>query len=214
MTQMAEALKKAGVDTVEDRLKKIALKAMIAHASDVDEAVNHIWSEVRKSPFLVQGLLKRNEWQSPVRDLLKRVCKDLGHEIQLFYYGFDPYARPTNKPVSTPLERRAQMVSASWEAEVRAEMKAKLEAEQREKNARLDRQIAAFAATQAAHVKINDKPFWTVTANEAQRWTSRLTRETAFIEMVIEGVPHDGRPIEFYRTPEEIDALWKRSENA
>jgi hypothetical protein len=31
---------------------------------------------------------------------------------------------------------------------------------------------------------------------------------------VISGVPDDGRPIDFYRRPDEIDALWKQAEAA
>jgi hypothetical protein len=129
---------------------------------------------------------------------------------------------------STPLQRRAAMVAQAWSQREEAE-RVEWQREQDE----LDRKRCEASyqnwmrrngyeeidgkpvkITVPFYVQVNHKPFWTVTVNEARGWIDRTSQEARFMELVIAGVPDDGRPIEYYRRPEEIDDLWKRAETA
>lgn len=127
---------------------------------------------------------------------------------------------------STPLRRRAAMVAQAWSQREEAE---RVEW-QREQDA-LDRKRSEASyktwlrrngyeeidgkpvkITAPFYIQVNHKPFWTVCVNEARGWIDRTEHEARFMELVISGVPDDGRPIEHYRRPDEIDALWKQAE--
>ena len=127
-----------------------------------------------------------------------------------------------------PLERRAAPVAKIWEERDRVELKRRQDAfeeearKQRDISYRawcdrcgyvLDENGSAVIPTPSAAfaVTVNGKPFWEVSSNEARAWATKTTREAWFIESVIEGLPNDGRPIEYYRKPDEIEALWERS---
>lgn len=127
---------------------------------------------------------------------------------------------------ASPLQRRASMAAEAWSQRREAE-RVEWQKEQDE----LDRKRCEASyqnwmrrhgyeeidgkpvkITAPFYIQVNHKPFWTVCVNEARGWIDRTEHEARFMELVISGVPDDGRPIEYYRRPEEIDALWKRAE--
>lgn len=216
MAQLKAALEGAGISTAEDRLEEIALKAMVDNPGSLDATGNAIWTRVRKDRFLMDALLAPYQRQAISR-LIDRVRDTLGYNPATGYGATQHIPSEQHHPlpgvVITPLKRRAQMVSTAWDREHKALLKKNKEADIQQLNEYRERRYG-WLQTEAAHVQINDKPFWTVCVNEARRWIDRTKHEARFMELVISGVPDDGRPIEHYRRPEEIDALWKQAEAA
>lgn len=214
MTQLGAALKDAGVRSARDRLEEIALKAMVDHAGSLYQAEEAIWERVRKDRILLDALL--SPWrEQAIQVLVGTVPRRLGYNPAMGT-GATMHipSEEHHGDADTPLKKRAQMVSTAWDRKHKTELTKERDAEIARLNAWRDlRDIRryGFQTTAAAHVQINEKPFWTVCVNEARGWIDRTEHEARFLELVIAGVPDDGRPIEHYRRPEEIDALWKQA---
>ena len=215
MARFGAALKDAEeVRSARERLEEVVLKAMVDHAGSMSATETAIWERVRRDRSLMEALIY--PWKH-------RLMSDLLHQVRQDCLGYNPAvgtgatihipSEDHNRPADTPLKKRAQIVSTGWDREHKGQLTRERDAE----IARLTEKRAwrdAWRATAAAHFVINDQPFWTVCVNEARGWIERTGHSTRFMELVISGVPDDGRPIEFYRRPEEIDDLWKQAENA
>ncbi|MGD0110025.1 MAG: hypothetical protein ABSC06_39315 [Rhodopila sp.] len=212
MAQFGEALKSASERSARDRLEEVVFKAMIDHAGSMYATEEAIWAAVRRDRNLLEAVV------SPIKH---RVMSDLIHQVRRERLGYNPAvgsgatihipSEEHHGEADTPLKKRAQMVSTTWDREHKGQLTKERDAEiarLTERRAWRDR----WQATAAAHIQINDKPFWTVCVNEARGWIDRTAHEARFMELVIAGVPDDGRPIEYYRKPEEIDALWQQAE--
>jgi hypothetical protein len=214
MTRSGATWKDAGVESADERLHEITLKAMVDHAGSMSATRDAIWERVRKDRILIDALLLPYKDEA-LRNLLHQVRRDLGWNPATGPRGATIHIPSEEhiRPANSPLERRAQLVSTEWDREHKDELTAERDAE----IARLTEKRAwrhAWEHTSASHVSINDKPFWTVCVNEARGWIERTGHSTRFMELVIAGVPDDGRPIEFYRRPDEIDDLWKQAQAA
>ena len=213
MPQMAEAQKRPERDTDQDRLRKVALKAMVEHPSSPERAENAIWEAVRKDRTLMDALLAKYRRRA-ISDLLDRSREYLGWRPAM---GVRPEIMhiPTaahEKAMNSPLERRAQMVSTEWDRGEKAELQRQKDAE----IARLDkirdqRMRDQWLYTAAAEMRVNARPFWQVSVNEARSWITSTKHEARFLELVVAGLPNDGRPIEYYRQPDEMNAVWERA---
>jgi hypothetical protein len=249
MTQMAEALRAAGIKTARDRLQEIALKTVISHPGSSRQAVEQeIWQTIRKSVTLMQELFDGHWYKDAVRILVDHALQDASHAHYVLSKEAEPEPRTQPKtPVAfnrwkterdearrfleerrqavKPIERRAGIVANEWLDRERKELEARRKAYEEEQ--RKEREISyrrwcrqngyllddkGNAIIPAAFLtQINDKPFWEVTTNEARGWVERTEHSTRFIELVISGLPDDGRPIEYYRKPFEIETLWEQA---
>jgi hypothetical protein len=190
---------------------------MIDHAGSTLATEDAIWAAVRRDRNLLEALV------SPIKH---GVLRDLLHQVRRERLGYNPAMGtgatmhiPSEEHFSdepdTPLKRRAQIVSTNWDREHKGQLTRERDAEIARLTAyRAQRDAWKYAwhTTAAAHLQINDKPFWTVCVNEVRGWIDRTGHEARFMELVISGVPDDGRPIGYYRKPEEIDALWQQAE--
>jgi hypothetical protein len=198
-TAFSAAFHKAGIKSPNDRLKEIALKAMVEHADSPFAVGNAIWAEVQKHRDLMVALFQ-NGWRREVTILVNRVRSDIA------------YAERENA-LSRPIERRAAQVvammrreEAAEEARNLADERARQAARDRENNERME---AAWRATKIGSLMISEKPVWECSAGTVRAWLSTEKRRWRTVEMLIEGLPDDGRPIGFYRRPEEVEALWR-----
>ena len=60
-------------------------------------------------------------------------------------------------------------------------------------------------------VLVDGMPVWQVTPATVRAWLPTQRRRWRTVELLIEGLPDDGRPIEYYRRPEDVADLWHRA---
>jgi hypothetical protein len=198
-TAMSAAFHKAGIKTPNDRLKEIALKAMVEHADSVFATGDAIWSEVQKNRDLLVALFQ-HAWRREVSALMQRVRSDI------------IFAERQNA-LKRPIERQAaQIVALIRRAEDKEE--ARRQSDESARQAERDRVIEerlemAWRATKVGSMRIGEKSVWECTAGTVRAWLSTETRRWRTVELLIDGLPDDGRPIGFYRRPDEVEALWR-----
>lgn len=200
-TAMATAFAKAGHQTPKDRLYELALAEMVAHANDTMKAIEAVWSKVQKdAPMLVALFNPFGEYRSAIGHVFHRLKQDIVTEDR------------TSGGKLTGNKRKAMKIVERDRAEQRAE-----EAEQRrlnrEEQARRDREyrdyLESWHKTPLWNVTIGDKPVWQNSAGTIRAWLPTQKNKMRALEMLIEGIPDDGRPLEYYRTPEDVKAIWK-----
>lgn len=198
---MATAFAKAGHQTPKDRLYELALAEMVAHANDTMKAIEAVWSKVQKdAPMLVALFNPFGEYRSAIGHVFHRLKQDIVTEDR------------TSGGKLTGNKRKAMKIVERDRAEQRAE-----EAEQRrlnrEEQARRDREyrdyLESWHKTPLWNVTIGDKPVWQNSAGTIRAWLPTQKNKMRALEMLIEGIPDDGRPLEYYRTPEDVKAIWK-----
>lgn len=198
MTAMKEALKKAGVQTIEDRLRDIILKAMIAHADNTSDTIDAVWKAAQKDMDVMIHLFATEKGRV-IGWNIRKIRDDIERD-------------QSNQGRNRPLDRRAAMVVNNLRD---------LDRQQDEEDERCNRDsMAAYRAEQdalaekwrATHVgllMIGDRPVWEVTAGTAKVWLESQIRRWRTVELLIHGLPNDDKPISYYRKPEEVAALWK-----
>lgn len=221
MSQVAEALDRAGYKSSKKRFETIVLKAIIENPESEAKAARAVWAAVRNSLPLVLELIGYRP-----QDLAARAVSDFRRDLGVQSIQFfdnrtstDPFwtAPPDFTPSANALQRQAQVVFGAWQTEDKLRAKKQLEDEEgllRRKNAREEAADNLWLATQAARVQVNGRPFWEVSANEAERAANSMTQDAAFLFMAIEGIPRNGSPIGNFLRPQEVNALWARAKNA
>ena len=197
---MAEAFSKAGVTTPEQRLKDIALKAMVAHADDTMAAIEQVWAKVRKDPDLLIALFNP---YGEYRAAVGRVFHSLKHDIavdQSRGVKLDPGRRKVMKIIEAEREERRR------EEEEQRQIDREREAEEKK---RYSEYLASWYKTPLFDIDIGGKYVWEVSAGTVRAWLPTQRKKLRAIELLIEGIPDDGRPIEFYRTPADMMEIWK-----
>jgi hypothetical protein len=203
-TAMKAAFKKAGVKSAEERLREIALKSMIAYADDLYGCVENIFGIVKKSPELMEVLF------FPERH---RVIGHLLHKVRE-----DVASKDEKRELRTPLQRKGAVVVRDFrkqrqyeEDENRRSMAEYAAEQERQRQVRIAELHARWKATPIGGVQLGGTPVWQLTPGTVRTWLSAEQRRWRCIELLIAGLPDDGRPIEFYRKPEEVAALWKQA---
>lgn len=203
MSQIKEAMRKAGADTrpPSERLEEICINAMVRHATDTEKVLLEIWKNVRDDHALTLALLQ-SEWRRCASALIYRTRDRLAY-------------MEGQKTDKSPTIQKAIKVNKAWSIRDKEAENAIRRDEQRQQ-AKADKEwrghIAFWTKTAAAHVKVNDKPFWEASVGQIQSGIADRGRETRFLAQLIHGVPNDGRPISFYRKPDEINEIWQRTE--
>lgn len=198
MSAMKEAFRRAGHTSSDERLSEVALKAMVKHATDTEACIEAIWQTIRKDAALMATLFNA-ERRRAIGGLLNRVRNDIAY-------------RQSNDELKTPTEKRAGLVVTEFRAKERREFLAIQRAE-REQQSKADyeyqQHLAAWHATPIGNMEIGGTPIWQLTAGTVRGWLGAQQRKHRTVELLIEGLPEDDRPIEYYRKPEEVAALWK-----
>ncbi len=174
---------------------------MVAHADNLAMTEDQIWEEVQKDRALLVALFYY-ERHNAIASLLYRVRSDLVYDNR-------------KKALKRPLERRAAMVATAFqEAEKREEEHQRaLEMEaQRKADAEFIERMEAWKATAIGRLEIGGTPVWQCTPGTARAWLGAQRQRWRCVELLIEGLPDDGRTIEYYRRPEEVEELWKLSQ--
>lgn len=198
MSALKEAFQKAGVKSPTEALSDIALKAMVAHADDTDATIEAIWRDVQKDRSLLIALFAL-DYQRSISGLLYRVRSDIG------------YKQSTNS-LNRPIERKgAKVVSILRDRDAKAERERR-DAERAHQD-KLDQEyqnyLASWRKTQIGALEINGTPVWQLSPGTVRGWLVTQKRRWRTVELLIEGLPDDGRPIEYYRKPEEVEKLWR-----
>jgi hypothetical protein len=200
-TTLSAAFHKAGIKSPSDRLREIALKKMVEHAGNTFAARDAIWAEVQKDRTLLVTLFELG-WRREVSALMHRVRNEIS------------YAQ-TMGALQRPIEKRGAAVVAAIRAEEEreeAERRAEERAWQAEKDREHQEYLARWRATRIGSLTISEKPVWQCTPGTVRAWLDTEKRRWRTVELLIEGLPDDGRPIEFYRRPEEVEAAWANAD--
>lgn len=197
-TALKAAFHRAGVKSAEDRLKEIALKAMVAHAGNMNEAIEQIWAEVQEDRRLMAEMFKF-DYRRQIGALIYRTRSDIA-------------AAERAGPLKRKVERQAATIFAGWKREEEEEAAADRQS-QTEYDAKQKREYEAYLATwrrtKIGSLEINGTPVWQVSPGTVRGWLAGQKRRWRTVELLIEGLPDDGRPIEYYRKPDEVEALWQ-----
>jgi hypothetical protein len=200
-TTMKEAFARAGVKSADERLTDIAIKAMIAHADNSAETLDAIWAEVQESRQLMAALFVHS-WRREVSALLERTRRLISN-------------KETAGTLSRPLERKAAAALQTIRAEETrqavedaASNARSIAAYQAEQERETQKWLAKWRATPIGGLVIREKPVWQCSAGTVRAWLETEKRRWRAVELLIEGLPDDGRPIEYYRKPEEVAAIW------
>ncbi len=200
MTALKLAFDRAGIKSAEDRLRDIAIKAMVAHADSTEDTTEAIWREVQKDRLLLIELFKLDSDRA-IGGLLYRTRNSLTER-----------SMATRKPTTT--ETRA-MALAREHLERQARRRAEIEAEDAAKQRKADEDYRAYLRswqeTEIGNLQVLGKPIWKVTPGVARAWLQTQRRPLRCVELLLEGLPDDGRPIEFYRRPADVKELWNRA---
>lgn len=203
MTQLKDALAAAGIKDPQERLRDIALKALVANASKSDytvKATEQIWAEIQKDKILLIALFNPyGEYRAAIGRILRHLKQDLAVKEQ------------SAKPLSTSEKRAMTIVKAEREEErrERAEQLAAERAEQARRDREYQEYLASWHKTPLFDVTVSGTPIWQVSAGTVRAWLPTQKRKLRAIELLIDGIPEDGRPIEFYRTPDDVREIWR-----
>jgi hypothetical protein len=209
-TAIAAAFKKAGVKTPKERLHELALTEMVAHADDTMRAIEGVWAKVQKdAPMLVALFNPYGEYRSAITQVFHRLKHDIIYEQR------QPGAN------LSPEKKKAWKIIERDRAEQKAEEEEQRRIDREEQNRRdheYKEYLASWHKTPLWNLTIGDKPVWQNSAGTIRAWLPTQRNKLTALEMLIEGVPDDGKPLEYYRTPEDVKAIWKiigaKEENA
>ena len=200
MTAMKEALKKAGIVSAEERLQEIAVNAMVRLADNVHDTMEEIWNVVSKDLSLMVALFEVARWNE-IRALLNRTRNAIS-------------SRESKRQLRSVRDRRAALVVNNLKAadeRIRQQEKADEAAEQAKADAEHAERLAAWQRSAIGDCMVSGVPIWQVTPRTARLWAERQTKRWKIVEMLCDGLPDDGHPIEYYRKPEEVAELWRRT---
>lgn len=203
MSQFKEAFQKAGYKSVEERAQEIAIRAMVKHADNAQDCVEAIWAEVSKDLELMTGLFV-SERTNVFRALLNRTRQELSR-------------RQDAGLLQRPVERRAAIVVNNRNAKIEqaiARDRDNTARGQAEEDRKYKEYLARWTNSYIGKLEINGMPVWTVTPRTAKLHAQSQGRRWKCVEILCEGLPDDGRPIEYYRKPEEVAEIFQRLSDA
>jgi hypothetical protein len=199
-TAISQAFAKAGVKTPKERLYDLALSAMVEHADDTMKAIEQVWEDVQKdAPMLVALFNPYGEYRSAIGHVFHRVKSDISLASQ-------------KKESLNPRQKKALKIVLREKEEQRREEEEQRRID-REEQARKGQEyrdyLASWHKTPLWNVTIGEKPVWQNSAGTIRAWLPTQHKKLRLLEMLIDGVPEDGRPLEYYRTPADVKEIWK-----
>lgn len=199
-TAMSAAFAKAGQKSSKDRLYEIALNEMVAHADNTMEAIERTWKAVQRDAGLLVALFNPYvEYRSAIGHVFHRIKQDIASEAN-------------SGAKLSGAKRKVMNIVKRDRAEQKAEMEEQRRAD-REEQSRRDQEyrdyLASWHKTPLWNLTIGDKPIWQNSAGTIRAWLPTQRNKLRAVEMLIEGLPDDGRPLEYYRTPADVREIWK-----
>jgi hypothetical protein len=204
MVQLAQALRAAGVVTVEEQLRSIAIEVLAAHGTSRIAAANALYARVRHEADLLDGLFE------PYRELaLRRLLGGVESEMRREEMTRQEKARgggqsqfedrgsraPNERPGGGQMGRDDQMRIAPVPPNRRAAQ---------------DSVGTVLRLTMLDTFRIDGLPIGDVQAGVARAWARREGRHVRWVTMLTSNVPA-ADPIRRWISAEDADELWARS---
>jgi len=206
MTQLAQALRAAGVVTIEERLREIAIDVLAAHGTSRIAAANAMYARVRHEPDLLDGLFE------PYRELaLRRLLGGVESEMRREEIARQEKARGEGRIASGD-----HAGSASTERPGGGHTAADDQRNSAPAATPSDRRAAqesvgtVLRLTMLDTFRIDGMPIGDVQAGAARAWARREGRHVRWVTMLTSNVPA-ADPIRRWITPEDADEMWSRS---
>lgn len=204
VTALKAAFAKVGIaspEELDEQLTAIAVRAIARHGINTFATIEEIRHVVGSDLKLMNRLFDL-EWHRTAGALIYRTRGKIAGKID-------------RKEIRTPTERKAAVaVNAIMLADRKLEEQDR--EDQRIAQARYDAEhkahLESWQATHVGSLFVGDKPVWEVSAGAARKWLASQRVKWRTVELLIEGVPDDGRPISYYRKPEEVAALFAKAQ--
>lgn len=148
-TAMGQAMRKAGVVSPEDRLHDIAVKAMVAHADDLEDTIDAIWNTVQKDLSLLIELFKFEHTRA-IQSLLYRVRTSIASAAK----------QDIRK---TKVQRQAETLVSLHDARQaarEAELDRQWQAKQNEADREHREHLAMWKRTEIGNIEVHGVPIW------------------------------------------------------
>lgn len=203
MTTMERALRDAGVEPAEERLRRIALDAVRSNPRNWDGARDALYAAVRSDAALLWELFAPFRHQA-VQMALTAAASEL---------------RRAETPVRG-LEGRAIVVVPTMEVLPAPPKDAPATGQGGPgQPSSADQSARAGAAAVVAAVRrslldtfrVNGSPIGDITPREATAWAGARERDARFVRALVENLPPD-EPIRKWRTADEAEALYAKAE--
>jgi hypothetical protein len=204
MVQLAQALRAAGVVTIEEQLRSIAIEVLAAHGTSRIAAANALYARVRHDADLLDGLFE------PYRELaLRRLLGGIESEMRRDELTRQERARgggriasddhagsaPNERPGGGHKAREYQIPGAPTPPNRRAAQ---------------DSVGTVLRLTMLDTFRIDGMPIGDVQAGVARAWARREGRHVRWVTMLTSNVPA-ADPIRRWISAEDADDLWARS---
>ena len=206
MVQLAQALRAAGVVTIEERLRSIAIEVLAAHGTSRIAAANALYARVRHDADLLDGLFE------PYRELaLRRLLGGVESEMRREEMTRQEKARGGGRIASddharsAPNERPDGGHSAGETLVSAAPV-----ATPPNRRAAQDSVGTVLRLTMLDTFRIDGMPIGDVQAGVARAWARREGRHVRWVTMLTSNVPA-ADPIRRWITAEDADEMWSRS---
>ena len=202
MVQLAQALRAAGVVTIEERLREIAVEVLAAHGTSRIAAANALYARVRHDADLLDGLFE------PYRELaLRRLLG--GVESEMRREEMARQERVLGGGQTNPDDRRG---NAPGGGRLSTDDHASRAPAPHHTNRRAaqDTVGAVLRLTMLDTFRIDGMPIGDVQAGVARAWARREGRHVRWVTMLTSNVPAFD-PIRRWITPDVADDMWARS---
>ena len=207
MTQLGQALREAGVVTVEERLRELAIEVLAAHGSSRVAAANALYARVRHDADLMDGLfalyreLALSRLLGGVESEMRREEMTRQQKASSGGRSYDagqtciaPTASPDGGHYPTETRDRVAPVSPN-------------------RRAAQESVGTVLRLTMLDTFRIDGTPIGDVQAGVARAWARREGRHVRWVTMLTANVPA-ADPIRRWITPGDADAMWSRSVDA
>jgi hypothetical protein len=207
MTQLGQALREAGVVTVEERLRELAIEVLAAHGSSRVAAANALYARVRHDADLMDGLF------ALYRELaLSRLLGGVESEMRREEMTRQQKASGGGHPPRGDLTKTAPTASPDGGRYEDAD-RAKLAPVPPNRRAAQESVGTVLRLTMLDTFRIDGTPIGDVQAGVARAWARREGRHVRWVMLLTANVPADD-PIRRWITPEDADTMWSRSVDA
>lgn len=206
MTQLASALRAAGIVTVAERLREIAIRVLAVHASSRTAASDAMYAAVRYDTDLLDELF------APYRDLaLKRLLGGVEHDMRLHERQEQEKERSKGHPAGDTHARPAVTPSPGG-GQTRNDTHSSVAPAAPPPDRRKAQEAVAnvMRLTMLDTFKIDGIAIGDMQAGAARAWARREGRHVRWVGMITANVPA-ADAIRKWITPDDADALWARS---
>lgn len=184
---LAQAFKKAGIKSPQERLDEIADEAFASHPRTHEAARDYILTEVSKNLELTLAMFAN--WRRPAADMLLVAAATRSREMRAKI--------DSDASLFTNATRNQTKRSVGFSPT------------QTEKDAA--RRWVAGVISKLDTFKINNRPIGDCTPEEALAWRDSRARDNRFVDLLVNGLPPN-LPIRQFIGAGEAEALYKQAQ--